>query len=460
MSLRKLEELVPGRVHTDEETVQMVTSDFGRLVRKTPAVVVAPETAEEVQKTIQFANEEGWSVGTRGEAHSQSGQSLNEGGILLDLSNLKQIGPVEDGFLWAEGGASWKDLVETTAERGYTPPVLTNNLNVTIGGTLSMAGLGVASHRYGTQADQVEELEVVTGDGHLVRCSENENRELFDCTRSGLGQFSVITRVRLRLRRFAPRVRTFYLLYDDMDALIKDQELVMEEDRFDYIEGWCSPCIQGLRQMGETEVPFAEWFYPVQLSKEYEDSPPDQELLSGLHFYRSVHRVDRDYLDFARRVEPVFQLWRQSGAWDLAHPWMELILPWKRAGEYIDGVLKNLPPNLVAGGHILLWPCRGTASKVPMFMRPQGEYVMGFGILPAVPRQLLPMTLALLNRASELGMQIGGKRYLSGWVEFDHSKWKAHFGNQWETVLQCKKFYDPKSLLNPGFIHYYPSDRS
>ena len=139
---------------------------------------------------------------------------------------------------------------------------------------------------------------------------------------------------------------------------------------------------------------------------------------------------------------------------------MELILPWDKASGYIEGVLKNLPPHLMAGGHTLLWPCRGTASNVPMFMHPQGDYVMGFGILPAVPRQLVPMALALLNRASDLGMQIGGKRYLSGWVEFGHSKWKAHFENQWEKVLQCKEFYDPRSVLNPGFVHYRPSDRS
>lgn len=460
MSLRKLEEILPGRVHRDDETVETVSADFGRLVRKTPEAVVAPETPDEVQKAIRFANKEGWTVSTRGEAHSQSGQSLSEGGILLDLSNLNQVGPVEGDAVWAGGGTLWKDLIENVAAQGYTPPVLTNNLNVTVGGTLSMAGLGVASHRYGTQADNVEELEVVTGDGDLVRCSADNNQELFDCTRSGLGQFSVITRARLRLREFAPGVRTFYLLYDDMVALINDQALLMGEDRFDYIEGWCSPCVQGLRRMGETQVPFAEWFYPVQFSSEYGDQPPDDEVLQGLSFYRKVHVEDRSYLEFVRRLEPVFELWRHSGAWDMAHPWMELILPWEKASAYIEGVLKNFPPNLLVGGHVLLWPCRGTASNVPMFMHPDGEYVMGFGILPAVPRQLVPMALSLLNRASDLGMQIGGKRYLSGWVEFDHAKWKAHFEGQWEEILQCKQFYDPKSVLNPGFIQFHSTEET
>ena len=74
--------------------------------------------------------------------------------------------------------------------RGLVPRVLTNNLNVAISGTLSMAGLGVASFRYGTQADNVVELQVVTGTGEIVTCSREENRELFDVVRCGLSQFA------------------------------------------------------------------------------------------------------------------------------------------------------------------------------------------------------------------------------------------------------------------------------
>ncbi|MCA9415536.1 MAG: hypothetical protein KC917_04670, partial [Candidatus Omnitrophica bacterium] len=45
-------------------------------------------------------------------------------------------------------------------------------------------------------------------------------------------------------------------------------------------------------------------------------------------------------------------------------------------------------------------------------------------------------------------------RYLSGYVNFTHEKWKQHFGEKWEAVSAGKKKYDPKGLLNPGFILY------
>lgn len=455
MNVERLKGLVQGQVFEDEETLQEVQTDFGRILQKTPRLVVVPASPEDVQHVVRFAEEDGCAVSTRGASHSQSGQSLNQDGILLDMSGLNRVEKMEGDSVWVQAGIEWGTLVETCAEAGRVPPVLTNNLNVTVGGTLSMAGLGISSHRYGTQADNVEELEVVTGEGHLVRCSPAENRELFDCTRCGLGQFSIITRARLRLRRFRPRVRTYYLLYDNLGEMMKDQERVISDERFHYIESWCAPCPQGFRQLGEAKIPFAEWFYPMHVTVEYgETAPSDEAKLQGLRFYRKVHQQDTTFLDFAKRLEPVFALWKQTGAWNFAHPWMEVVLPWNSAAPYIEGVLKSFPPHFLVGGHVLLWPCRGTTSDAPLFKRPGGDFVMGFGILPAVPKPWLPMVLNLLNRASDLSMQVGGKRYLSGWIEFDQARWKTHFGDTWEKLLAWKRFYDPKGILNPGFIGY------
>ena len=133
---------------------------------------------------------------------------------------------------------------------------------------------------------------------------------------------------------------------------------------------------------------------------------------------------------------------------------MEVLLPWDRVVDYLEGVVRSLPANLVGDGHLLWWPCRGTVSETPMLARPDGEFVMGFGIQPVVPRRELDMVLTLLRKASDLAIQVGGKRYLSGWVEFDHTRWKSHFGAHWPRVLEWKKFFDPNGILNPDFLQY------
>lgn len=418
--------------------------------------MVRPRSPADVAGTIKFAARHGLRVATRGAGHSQSGQSLSDD-IVLEMAGLASGHSLDPRAetITCSAGTTWRSLLAETAQAGLSPPVLTNNLDVAVGGTLSTGGLGVASWKFGTQADHCLELEVVTGEGEIVRCSRETNSDLFDAVRGGMGQFGVITEATLRLRRHQPRFRSFYLLFDDLTCLLEDLRLLMTEDRFRYLESWAVPCPQGFRKMGGEPQPFAQWFYPLHLTLETGDAPPaPMEKLMGLHFYRLVHTEDGPIEDFFSRLDPLFALWKRAGFWSYAHPWMECVLPWQSSQLYITQVLAQLPPQAISGGHILLWPARGDASSVPLFMRPPGDFLMGFGLLPAVPPHLLDGALPRLNFSSAASMLMGAKRYLSGWIAFDRDQWKAHYGEQWATVVDLKKKFDPKGVLNPGFIPF------
>jgi len=448
---------VSGQVLLDDASREAVSTDFGRIIVRKPAAVVRPASSEDVANVVKFAVRNGLSVSTRGGGHWQTGQSLSDQ-IVLDMSSLRDIAEVDPGkgSVTCQAGLKWRDLVQHLAPQQLSPPVLTNNLDVTIGGTLSTGGLGVASWRYGTQADNCLELEVVTGEGEIVICSEQQNKDLFDAVRAGMGQFGAITRASLKIRAHHPRFRSYYLLYDDMAVLMKDLEKVMDDERFDFIESWCTPCPQGFKQVGDTRQAFAEWFYPLHATIELDDksSAPSDEKLGGLKFYKHVHTEEGNLIDFYARLDALFAIWRRASFWEYAHPWMECVLPWQTTPLYIGQVLGNLPPQAVAGGHILLWPARGNSSSVPLFMRPSGQYLMGFGILPAIPHRFVEEVLPRLNMASQAAAMMGGKRYLSGWIAFDAAKWKAHYGDKWNDVAQWKKKFDPHGIINPGFVQY------
>ncbi|MBN1586915.1 MAG: FAD-binding protein [Candidatus Omnitrophica bacterium] len=453
--IQKLRNQLGGKVSTDGADLEAHSADFGRMARKKPRVVVRPESTEDVAVAVQVARETRTSLAVRGQAHSQSGQSLSDGGILIDMTTLNKILEISKDRTWVrvQAGVVWSDLVGEVLQQGAVPPVLTNNLGVTVGGTLSVAGLGISSFRYGAQGDNVLSLKVVTGAGQMLDCSAGENLELFNAARSGLGQFAVITEAKLKLKPCFSRVRTYYLLYDDLETFMADSKLLMEEDRFDYLEAWCSPCPQGFRGQGEERQAFAEWFYPLHVSVELDpDVTLDENaLLRGLSFYRKAHVEDWPMAGFVRRLESLFELWKRMGYWDRPHPWMETLLPWDAAPAYISMVLSQLPPHFLGGGHILLWPSRGNTSQLPLFMRPESEYVIGFGLLPGVPRDVLDMALAKLRLASDLSMQFGGKRYLSGIVDFDEEHWEKHFGNLWPALKSLKEKYDPDRILG-GFL--------
>lgn len=448
---------VNGQVLVDDASREAVSTDFGRVIVRKPAAVVRPASSQDVANVVKFAVRNGLSVSTRGGGHSQTGQSLSDQ-IVLDMSSLKEIAQVdpEKGSVTCQAGLKWRDLVQHLAPQRLSPPVLTNNLDVTIGGTLSTGGLGVASWRRGTQADNCLELEVVTGEGEIAVCSEQQNKDLFDAVRAGMGQFGAITRATLKIRSHLPRFRSYYLLYDDMPVLLEDLKTVMTDERFDCLESWCTPCPQGFKQVGDTRQAFAEWFFPLHATIEIDGSSnaPSDEKLAGLKFYKHVHTEEGDLVDFYARLDALFAIWRRAGFWEYAHPWMECVLPWQTTPHYIGQVLKSLPPQAIAGGHILLWPARGDSSSVPLFMRPSGDFLMGFGILPAVPQRFVEEALPRLNMASQAATMMGGKRYLSGWISFDAAQWKAHYGDHWDDVKQLKEKFDPHGVINPGFVRY------
>ncbi len=456
--MAELQARITGEVTRDPDLMTEISEDFGRIVHKTPRFVVRPRTTRDVAETVRFALQHGYTVSTRSQAHSQSGQSLNQDGILIDMRTLTEVFEVHPEERWfeASAGVIWRDVVERLKPYRLIPPVLTNNLNVSVGGTCSMAGLGISSFRYGTQADNCLAIEVVTGTGDIVWCSPEENAELFYHALCGLGQFAIITRVRHRLRPHAPMTRTYYLLYDDVQALLDDARLVMATDRIDYIESWAVPAPQGFRKVGGRKQPFAYWMYPLHITVEFEpDRPPqDATVLEGLRYYRHVHTEDQSIYEFATRLDPLFAIWRKSGYWDRAHPWMEVTLPWSTAGQYMETVLSNLPPVLLGGGHILIWPARGRQTRMPMFRVPDEDFVLGFGILPGIPKEDLEQALELLDQLSDLSIRMGGKRYLSGWVRFDLPRWRQHFGDYWPRVNELKRKYDPHAILNPGFFQY------
>jgi cytokinin dehydrogenase len=453
----------------DDDVRSKFTTDYGKVVHRDPGAVARCSNAEEVARVVRACRAAGVPIVGRGPGHTQTGQSTTEGGVVFDTSAMQKIHEIDAEGLTVvcDAGVIWRDLVAATVTDNLVPRVLTNNLGVSIGGTLSVAGLGVASFRYGAQVDNVVELEVVTGSGEIVHCSPQQNADLFDMVRSGLSQFGIITKARLRLRRCKPKVRKYFLLYDDLGTLMKDCERNMQpgDETIHSIESWCSPCFQGVKKIGDGmelgvgAQTFAYWMYPFHVTVEYDEGeePNNDEILARFSAYRQLEISDFTQHEFCERLQPLFTLWDRSGYSDMAHPWMETVLPWDTAKDFIELALSQLPPQALGpGGHILLWPSRGDTSHAPLFKHPGGDFVMGWGMLPGVPEQFLEMALAQLDMASELSIAYGGKRYLSGYITFQGAeKWEAHFGAEtFAKMKAAKKRYDPDGILNPGFVQF------
>ena len=188
-----------------------VNDTHSALNRTAVARVLEPRTAAEVADGVAMAARLGDPVCIAGARHAMGGQQFLDGGTLLDTRRLNHLRWLDRGagLVEIEAGASWPDLIRgyLNLQRGRDQVFgirqkQTGADRLTLGGAVSanIHGRGLTARPF---VGDIEGLEVVTATGDLVRCSREENAELFRHVVGGYGLFGVVTAVTLRL---VPRV--------------------------------------------------------------------------------------------------------------------------------------------------------------------------------------------------------------------------------------------------------------
>uniref|UniRef100_A0ACD6APY1 Uncharacterized protein n=1 Tax=Avena sativa TaxID=4498 RepID=A0ACD6APY1_AVESA len=154
-------------------------------------------------------------------------------------SDRMKVHPGASPYVDVSGGELWINVLNETLKYGLAPKSWTDYLHLTVGGTLSNAGVSGQTFRHGPQISNVKELEIVTGRGDVVTCSSQQNSDLFHAALGGLGQFGIITRARIALEPAPRMVRWIRVLYLDFASFTEDQEMLISAQKtFDYIEGF------------------------------------------------------------------------------------------------------------------------------------------------------------------------------------------------------------------------------
>jgi FAD/FMN-containing dehydrogenase len=429
-------------------------ADFGRIVSRQPRAVLIPGSVEDIVRIVGFARRHGLKVAANGQAgtddlresHSNFGQSQVEAGIAIDMHPLNAIFSASDRHADVGAGAHWSDVFDAAAAHGATPPVFTDYVHLSVGGTLSVGGIGGASQHVGMQVDNVVELEVVTGRGERVVCSRQTHRDLFEAVLAGAGQCAIIVRARLRLVRAETHARVFLLFYDDLDAYLADQLALLRDGRFSYLEG------QVVRRVDDRG-----WRFMIEAASYFTTprAPDDGALLAGLHDHRPEAQITTQrYRDFIFRLDPTVALLRSIGVWQLPHPWITLFLPAAATGPYVSNVLSTLTPADTGQGPILLYPFDPAKLTRPLFRAPAAPAAFHLSVLRTAAPPTSAVTAAMLasnRRLYDDAVAVGGVRYVVGAIpDFTPRDWRRHFGDAWDFLSRSKQRFDPDRILTPG----------
>jgi len=164
------------------------------LASGSPACVLRPETAGDVQAGVRFAAGAGLVLSVRGGGHGFPGFGTNDGGVVIDLSKLAGVEIIDDErhLVRIGGGATWGQVAAALAPHGLAISS-GDTKSVGVGGLTLTGGIGWKVRRYGLALDNVAAAEVVTAGGQVVHASAAENPELFWAIRGGGGNFGIVT---------------------------------------------------------------------------------------------------------------------------------------------------------------------------------------------------------------------------------------------------------------------------
>jgi FAD/FMN-containing dehydrogenase len=169
------------------------------LIDKRPALIARCRGLADVSAAVYFARETGLEISIRGGGHNIAGRSVTDGGLMIDLAEMKgmYVDP-EASTIRAQGGVIWSEFNRETAVHGLA--VTGGAISTTgIAGLTLGGGLGWLMGIHGLAADNLLSVELVNADGTVLNVTAESDPDLFWALRGGGGNFGVATSLEYRL---------------------------------------------------------------------------------------------------------------------------------------------------------------------------------------------------------------------------------------------------------------------
>ncbi|KAL4282457.1 hypothetical protein GQ457_16G021860 [Hibiscus cannabinus] len=503
------------------DNLEHAANDFGNIFHYLPTAVLHPKSVSDISSTIKHImgmdSATKLSVAARGRGHSLQGQAQAYGGVVINMESLEVEGPgifvetSEVPYVDVSGGELWVNVLHETLKYGLSPKSWTDYLHLTVGGTLSNAGISGQAFRHGPQINNVYQLQVVTGTfkensnsiiswkraklksnskrnieftdygklnelttqqwnltgdlnvgrGEVITCSDTKNADLFYGVLGGLGQFGIITRARISLGP-AKKMVSKEIVFVNRGSHRHWASNRIYVDRTGLLNSWRSSFnpknpIQASQFSSDGKL-----LYCLEMVKYYNPEKMDglnqdiEELLSELNYIPSTLFLSEvSYVEFLDRVRMSEIKLRSKGLWEVPHPWLNLLIPKSRILDFAREVFGKIVKDS-SNGPILIYPFnKAKWNNRTSMVTPEEDIIYLVAFLPSAPplstgTEGLEHIMTQNKRILDFctKARLGAKQYLPHYRTQD--EWRAHFGTHWETFAQRKSAYDPFAILAPG----------
>lgn len=415
-----------------------------------PLAVVRCLDEADVQAAVLFATDQRIELAVRGGAHSMSGASVVDDGLVIDLSlmNRVDVDPVGRRATVA-GGALLGDLDAATQEHGLAVPAgLVSHTGV--GGLTLGGGMGWLTRLGGLTIDNLVSARVVTADGEARVASPSENADLFWAIRGGGGNFGVVTQFEFALHEVGPVVQfglVFWSLDQGAAALRHAREVI------DTLPADVNVMIGGLNAPPAPFVPEQYQLQPGYAAIVVGTGTPD----SHAAVVGALQETGPALFDFTTSM-PYVELQKmldEANAWGF-HCYDKGCYVEALSDEVISAVTEQVPLKTSPMSLVLFYRLDGAYSRVaddatafsggrsPRFA------VFVIGVCPAP--EMLPAERAWVRSTADAlrPLSVDDGVYVNGMTDFDalSSVHAAYGPRKYARLEEIKARYDPHNVFH------------
>lgn len=435
-------------VSTQKDQLEVAARDESTLPAQSPAVVVWAQTTEVVAAVVRLCFEHNIPLTVRGAGSALEGSTIpSEGALVLDLSrmtNVRNLWP-DDLQVEVEPGLIYDHLNEQLKRESlFFPPSPGGSGDIaTIGGMVSTNASGIYSVKYGGTREYVLALEVVTGEGKIVKLGSraikrSSGYNLVDLVAGSEGTLAVVTSITLKLAGLPEaRKKTAYSFPTNIaaaQAVSEMRKYGLDVAAIEFLDHRLTVALNKLKDYGLKEAPlvFLEFHGPeasIDANSELAESVCTElgaeplQLAEGQNPWEIRHWAT----DAIKHFKPGFSILRNDVAFPIS------ALP--QMVEYCHQLGDENDIAMFTFGHVGM-------GLLHALMLARQDHTDEWSLAQKINDQIITKAIELGGTISgEHGIGLGHKNLF----ELEH-------GDSVDLMRAIKGQFDPKGILNPGKI--------
>jgi FAD/FMN-containing dehydrogenase len=411
-------------------------------IDKRPALVAQCRGTADIADAVKLARAQKLEIAVRGGGHNVAGRATCDGGVMIDLSLLRQVNvDPHKKVAWAGGGALWKDFNRETQQFGLatTGGVVSSTgvAGLTLGG-----GFGWLMPRFGMALDNLRSATLVLADGSVETVSATHKPDLFWAIRGGGGNFGVAAVLEFQLHDVGPMVTGGLVAHPGPKAkevlgFFREQTRKLPDEAFMVCAMLYAPDGSGHKIVGvaaQHSGPLAAGEAFAKPIKAF--GPPVMDMMGPMPYTASNMMLDDAFQKGARNY------WKSHFLNDLAD-------------GAIDALIEGFNAMPTPMCQIVVEHFHGAATRVPITDTAYAMRGSGFNVLlasqwldPADDKRCIDWCKDLYKSLTPF---MGEKRYVNYMNDDDlrdAGSLAAAYGPNLPRLRQIKKQYDPENVFH------------